>query len=173
MVAEVKFELIGLDEVVKKLGLLPDRFAYRGMRRATRKGAVVVRDAARRKALAIDDPKTANMISRNIEIRQGRKRSEIKVGGPIVRIGVAGGARNMRKYGEFKGKGKGNPGGDTWYWRLIEFGFYNEKSGRDVPANPFMRSSFSESSGKVVDTIVTAANGELDKEIAKLNTGGR
>lgn len=171
MADEVKFTLNGLDDAVRKLQLLPDRFAYRGMRRSLRKGAVVVRDTARNNARMIDDPKTRNSIQKNITIRQGKARSERKEGGPIAKIGVAGGSRNMSKYGEFKGSGKGNPGGDTWYWRLIEFGF-TDRGGNAVPARPFMRSAMAQSADKAISAIVSSASSELDKEIAKLNSGG-
>lgn len=40
----------------------------------------------------------------------------------MMRVGILGGARDMGKYGEFKGAGKDNPGGDTFYWRFREFG---------------------------------------------------
>lgn len=51
-----------------------------------------------------------------------------------MRVGVLGGAKAPAiQSGEFKGKGKGNPGGDTYYWRFLEFGTEN------MPAHPFMR----------------------------------
>ncbi|WP_374987639.1 HK97-gp10 family putative phage morphogenesis protein, partial [Klebsiella pneumoniae] len=56
-----------------------------------------------------------------------------RTGDPTFRVGVMGGARqyantkaNVRKGRAGKSYNtagdKGNPGGDTWYWRFLEFG---------------------------------------------------
>lgn len=168
--SDVTFKINGLDELEAKLKKLADPKRIRNAaRRSLRRGANVVAAAAKRNAGSIDDPETRNSIQKNVAVRGGGIKRERRVGGAMMRVGIRGGARNMSKYGEFKGKGSANPGGDTWYWRLIEFGFTHKRSGRRVPANAFMRRAMAEKADQAVSTIAKAANVELDKEIAKIN----
>ena len=170
MTDSVRFKINGLDEFQEKLAKLADEKRIRNAaRRAVRRGANVVAQAAKRNAQSIDDPKTREAIYKNVAVRGGGSKRERRVGGAMMRVGIRGGARNMSKYGEFKGKGSANPGGDTWYWRLIEFGFTHKRSGKRVPANAFMRRAMAEKADQAVSTIAKAANTELDKEIAKIN----
>ena len=160
----VKFKIEGLDQLQEKLSKLSDEKRIRNLaRRATRRGANVVARAAKRNAQSIDDPKTRESIHKNIAVRGGGSRRERRVGGAMMRVGIRGGARDMSKHGEFKGSGKSNPGGDTFYWRFLEFGT------SEMPAKPFMRNAMAQSVDQAIATITQAANAELDKEIAKLN----
>lgn len=160
----VKFNIEGLEELQRKLTKLKDLKRIRNAaRRATRRGANVVAQAAKRTARSIDDPKTRESISKNIVVRGGGMKRENRVGGAMMRVGVLGGARDMSKYGEVKGAGRGNPGGDTFYWRFLEFGT------SQMAAKPFMREAMAQSADQAVAAIATAANVELDKEIAKIN----
>ena len=160
----VRFNVEGLDELEEKLKELADPKRIRNAaRRSLRRGANVVASAAKRNAGSIDDPKTRESIQKNVAIRGGGSKRERRVGGAMMRVGIRGGARNMEKYGEFKGEGSSNPGGDTWYWRLQEFGTSRQ------PARPFMRNAMAQSADQAVSVIATAANVELDKEIAKIN----
>lgn len=122
----------------------------------------MIRDAVRANAKRIDDPETREMIWKNVAVAGGGSKREKRVGGPMMRVGIRGGARNMQKYGEFKGKGKGNPGGDTWYWRLVEFGTSR------TAAKPFMRPAMNNNAGKAAQVVSEAMNVEFDKEAAKL-----
>lgn len=151
----IEFKIEGLDEVTRKLRALPEKFAVRGMRRALRKGANIVRDAARSNAKRVDDPLTREQIAKNIAVYGGGRRREKREGGPMMRVGVRGGARHTS--GD-----NGTPGGNTTHWRWIEFGT------SEVPARPFMRPALANNLGRVTDTVVQAAKVELDKEIAKL-----
>lgn len=158
---------IEYDALIKKIRQLPVRLGNNAGRRALRKGANVIRNAARDNAKRIDDPATSGNISKNITVSGGGRRREKQRGGPMMRVGIRGGARNMSKYGEFKGAGKGNPGGDTWYWRLIEFGF-THKSGKQVPPNPFMRSAMTEKASAAFSAVSADLPAQLDKEMRKL-----
>ena len=161
---EVTFKINGLDELDAKLKKLADpKRIKNAARRSLRRGANVVAAAAKRNAGQIDDPKTRNSIQKNIAVRGGGSRRERRVGGAMMRVGIRGGARNMSKYGEFRGAGSANPGGDTFYWRFLEFGT------SQIAARPFMRNAMAQSADQAVAAIATAANVELDKEIAKLN----
>ena len=162
--SEVTFKINGLDELDAKLKKLADpKRIKNAARRSLRRGANVVASAAKRNAGAIDDPKTRNSIQKNIAVRGGGSKRERRVGGAMMRVGIRGGARNMSKYGEFRGGGSSNPGGDTFYWRFLEFGT------SQIAARPFMRNAMAQSADQAVAAIATAANVELDKEIAKLN----
>jgi HK97 gp10 family phage protein len=155
-------EIKGLDEIKKKLDLLPDRIGRNAMKRALRKGAKPIRDAARANAKQLDDPETSESIAKNITVQSANRRREKTEGGPVMRVGVLGGARDMRAHGEFKGAGKGNPGGDTFYWRFLEFGTSK------MAAHPFMRPAMASAGGAAMDATVTAMQAEVDKELAKL-----
>lgn len=160
----VTFKINGLDELDAKLKKLADpKRIKNAARRSLRRGANVVAAAAKRNAGQIDDPKTRNSIQKNIAVRGGGSRRERRVGGAMMRVGIRGGARNMSKYGEFKGSGSANPGGDTFYWRFLEFGT------SQIAARPFMRNAMAQSADQAVSTIAKATNVEVDKELAKIN----
>ena len=148
----------GLDRALKNMRDLSTKVQRSSIRKATRRGAVVIRDAARATARGFDDPDTPETIWKNITIRQGRAPK----GDAKMRVGVMGGARDMSKHGEVKGSGKGNPGGDTFYWRFLEFG--TEK----MPAKPFMRPAAQSSSPEVYATVARELEREVTAEAAKM-----
>ena len=154
---EVTFKINGLDGIEKKLKELPDKFAYRGMRRALRRGANVIRDHARSNAKRLDDPATREQISKNIAVAGGGRKREKQAGGPMMRVGVMGGAR-------FNSSADGLPGGNTTgYWRLLEFGTSKMR------AQPFMRNAIVSGAEPAIGAVASAAQVELDKELRKLN----
>src|SRR5690554_4290659 len=152
----------GAEQAIKRLEALGGREGKNAARRSLRKGANVVLKDARERARRLDDPQTAESIARNLTVRGGGSRRERRAGGVMMRVGVRGGARNMEKYGEFKGQGKGNPGGDTWYWRLLEFG--TEK----MAARSFMRPALQNNTQVATDAFANALGTEIDKELAKV-----
>lgn len=158
------FEQIhGVDEINRKLRQLSKRAGKNAMRRALRKGANVIRDAARRNARGLDDPDTGEQIYKNIVTQGGGSRMEKRLGGPVMRVGVLGGAKAKKGGGTFAtGGDKANPGGDTWYWRLLEFGTSKMR------AQPILRPAAAEKAGAATEAIVQAMSKELDKELAKL-----
>lgn len=160
--ADVEVKILGLDEIERNMRLLPEKLGRNAMRRALRKGANVIRDAARVNARGIDDPTTGEQIAKNVVVKGGSRRREKQDGGPSMRVGILGGARQMSKHGEFKGAGKGNPGGDTWYWRLVEFGTSR------TAARPFMRPAMTSGADKAFSVTAAAMQAETDKELAKL-----
>lgn len=161
-------EIVGADEIIRKIRDIPERLGNNAGRRALRKGANVIRNAARENAKRIDDPRSIQAIWRNITTSGGGRRRERSAGGPLMRVGIRGGARNMSKYGEFKGAGAGNPGGDTWYWRLIEFGFRHVRSGSMIAPRPFMSKAMNEKAQEALSTTVRDMQTQLDREIKKL-----
>lgn len=160
-------QITGVEEALKRLDMLKGAAGKRAARRALRRGANVVLKAAREGAARLDDPTTSESIARNLTVRGGGSRNERRAGGVMMRVGIRGGARDMSKYGEVKGKGKGNPGGDTWYWRMIEFGF-SHRGGKQVPARPFMRRALQNNTQAATDAFANALGTEIDKELAKV-----
>lgn len=83
--------------------------------------ARVIVDRAREKAKALDDPSTPNKIYKNIVARK-MKSAKSRGYDAGYRIGVLGGAKDTSIDEELRGQNEDNPGGDTWYWRMLEFG---------------------------------------------------
>lgn len=161
MAFEVKID--GADEILRKLKLLPERVGRSAMRRALRKGANVIRDAARNNAKRIDDPDTREQIWKNIATQGMGRRREREVGGVGMRVGVLGGAKSRRGGGTYEvGGSKSNPGGDTFYWRFIEFG--TSQAG----AQPFMRPAMNEKAAAAMTEVTSDMQVQLAKELAKL-----
>lgn len=159
---DVTVKVEGLAETERRLKLLPDRVGRNAMRRALRKGGNVIRDAARANFKALDDSRSLEQIWKNVTVKGAGKRRENREGGPVMRVGVLGGARNMTAYGEFGGQGKGNPGGDTWYWRFLEYGT------SEFSAKSPMRRAMASSAEDALSAIQNSMLAETDKELAKL-----
>lgn len=160
---------IDFEGLIKKIRDIPVRAGRNAGRRALRKGANVIRDAARINARAIDDTETREQISKNVAVSGGGRRRERAMGGPVMRVGIRGGAKARKGGGTYHvGGSKSNPGGDTWYWRLIEFGFTHHRSGRPIPARPFMRKAMNEKASAAMSAVATDLPKQLDKELAKL-----
>ena len=111
------FNIQGLNGVVGKMRTLGPRLRKKGLRKAARAAMNIVRDAAKANAKAIDDPQTREKVFRNIITQEATKQSR-REGGVVMRVGVRGGAGSNQHSID----ASGNPGGDTWYWRLLEFG---------------------------------------------------
>lgn len=162
----------GLDEVQRKLELLGNgKAAKRAATRAARKAIAVVRKAAIANAKQIDNRDSDEKIWKNITARAGRSRD----GSIIFRVGVRGGAKayvnskeNVRKGLAGKkyktGGDKNNPGGDTWYWRFIEFGV----PAHGIAPRPFMRPALQNNISTVTNDFAGIFSAEIDKELAKL-----
>lgn len=160
-----EYELQGLGDFKAKLRQLSERGTRNALNRSLRKGAVVIRDEARSRAMRFDDPNTPRAIYKNItyaNMSTRRVRREGNAAG--IRVGVLGGARNYAAYGEIvTGRSaKGNPGGDTFYWRFLEFGTSKMR------ARPFMRPAMLTKQQAAFDAVAAAVDTELTKEVAKL-----
>ena len=154
---DIKVNVAGLAEIERKLKLLPERVGRNAMRRALRKGANVIRDAARATAKRIDDPDTREMSWKNIAVAGGGRRREKQAGGPMMRVGVRGGARPLKR-----GTDTGLPGGNTTYWRFVELGTSQAR------AQPFLTPAGVEKAQAAYDAIAADAIKQLDKELSKL-----
>ncbi|MBD1553632.1 HK97-gp10 family putative phage morphogenesis protein [Pseudomonas typographi] len=151
-----EFKMQGVEGVVGKMRGLAPKLQRSGLKKSARRAMSIVRDAARAKAKAIDDPATAEKIWKNIAVQESPKDSK-REGGVVMRVGVMGGAQNL-SLGGIAGKKtlKDNPGGDTWYWRFIEFGTEHSR------AEPFMRPALSENIDPVTERFATELSTEID-----------
>lgn len=193
---DVQFELTGAEEIVAKLSTFSSKLQQAAGRRSARRAMAVVRAAAREAVRAHDDPESSERIWKNVYIQQSRRQSAA-VGGVVMRVGVLGGARQYagtranRRAGRVgktykTGGDKGNPGGDTWYWRMLEFGHRvaHGKSGRVTPrggfrnvpvtsgtqkvsAYPFLLPALQNNAQAVLTILTSELNRELDQIAAK------
>lgn len=139
----ISFKMDGVDELNAKLKGLTHDLKYKGGRFALRKAAQVLVAKAKEAARSLDDEKTAEDISKNITERWNGKL--FKTTGSIgFRVGVMGGAGGNLS----RKKLSGLPGGDTRYWRYLEFG--TEK----MQATPFMRPVIDTSGQDAVNTFI-------------------
>jgi HK97 gp10 family phage protein len=135
---DVKIE--GADRLEKRMRALPADVRFKGARFAGRRSAVVIQKALVSQVSRHDDPRTPENMAANAVIRFSNRYAKA-TGDPMFRVGFLGGARatsrdaersrrrraasgvqSLESLGEIQGKGAGNPGGDTWYWRLVNFG---------------------------------------------------
>ncbi|WP_407475949.1 HK97-gp10 family putative phage morphogenesis protein [Acinetobacter baumannii] len=172
--ADVDVKIEGLDEVLRKMGVLKDKRKIRNAAmRAARKAMAIVRDAAKQNAKHLDDPATREAIYENITMSPGKTRNNNYV---RMRVGIMGGAatnkdskkivfKERRKKGQPKQEIDADsialPGGNTRYWRHLEFGT------SQIPATPFMRPALANNVQKVTDTFSQSFSAELDKELLK------
>lgn len=160
----IQVNVEGLAEIERKLKQLPEKIGRNAMRRALRKGANVIRDAARSNARRIDDPETREQIWKNLAVASGGRRREKEVGGVMMRVGVLGGAKQRRRGGGTYevGGSKENPGGDTFYWRFLELGT------SQMPAQPFLTPAGAEKAQAAYDATAADMIKQIDKELSKL-----
>jgi HK97 gp10 family phage protein len=182
---EFKFEVKGFEGLVNRLQIFPDRIQQKAARRAARKGMNIVRDAARAKAKLLDDPDTKKRkIWKNIVTNESGRRGRA-IGGIVMKVGVRGGAlarpnptpdafsigkataagvpafqsRRKRRTRRLPSSTP-HPGGDTRYWRHLEFGT------RFMRARTFMLPALMNNAQAVGDKIAEVLNVEIDKLLA-------
>jgi HK97 gp10 family phage protein len=161
------FQLRGLDDALRRMKTLPDKVEKKAAKSAARAGAVIFKNAAIANASKIDDPETPTNISKNISVQYSSKLAK-QAGGVAYRVGVLGGAsqyantKHNRRKGRvgktFKTAGsKANPGGDTWYWRFVEFG--TSKFG----ARPFLLPAITQNIDAATDAVANRLSTQIDK----------
>lgn len=169
--ADVEFKLEGLEPILKKMRALPVDVRMKGARFAGRKAANVIRETAVENAQRLNDPATKQEIAKNVALRFANREFR-RTGDVMFRVGILGGARqyantkeNVRKGragGTYKTDGSSaNPGGDTFYWRFLEFGT------KKMPAKPFMRPAMEQSRQAAVTEFTSQLSRWLDRYIRK------
>lgn len=174
MSVDVKVD--GMEELHQRLKNLTTATRKEGGRFALRKAAGVIKEEAVQNAAKFDDKATPEQIAKNIAVRWNARVNRVS-GDLGYRIGVLGGAKrrareriakkrrksksglSLEQLGEISGKGKDNPGGDTWYWRFLEFG----RAG--MRAQPFLRQAMEAAGDRVADEFVRQYNSKLDRMI--------
>lgn len=159
--------LTGIDDVIGRMHGLPIALKKKGFRYAGRKAANVIQAAAVANALRIDDPDTAQQIAKNIVVRFSNRTFK-QTGNVMFRVGVLGGARDYSAYGEITtGKDASqNPGGDTWHWRLVEFGT------EDTAAKPFMRPALQDNTQAATNEFINQLDKWIDRNLKRINKQG-
>ena len=174
-------QLEGVNELTLKLKGLSNDLKYKGGRYALRKASLIVRAAAIKGVERFDDISTSEEIGKNIVVRWGSKRFKA-TGDLMFRVGVLGGARqadtrkkqqrrgrsgatSLGDLGEVAGKGKGNPGGDTFYWRFLEFG--TEK----ISAKHPMRDALSQNAQAATNEFIKQYDKTIDRYLRKIAKG--
>lgn len=163
----LKHRISGLDTTIDRMSRFPEKMQKRVATKAARKGANILRDAARKRARAIDDPSTNTSIAKNI-VSQNASKLGRENGGVAMRVGVLGGARSYADTRANRRSGKAgqtyavdgsstNPGGDTWYWRLLEFGTEHMRP------RPIFRPAMIESQQLVFSTIASEFSQQLNQ----------
>lgn len=100
-----------LEATLKELGA---EVKNKVTRSSLRKASKVLTAQIEQNLSALDDPSSSERIYANVRAQWGSKRFKSQ-GVPNFRIGILGGARSAEKNAQ-------NPGGDTFYWRFLEFG---------------------------------------------------
>lgn len=171
------FELKGADAVLGKLKSVSSDVRKKGGRFALRKAAKLLALEVQSNALRLDDPKTSNSISKNVAIRWSGQYFKAK-GDLKFRVGILGGSANYandrwNRRKKRAGKqyvtdgSKSNPGGDTFYWRFLEYG--TERAS----AKPLMRSAAHAKAGAAADEFVRQYGRALDRAIRRAKKAGQ
>lgn len=152
----VELNIEGMDQFKRKIEQLSNPKKVKQIaRKAGRQAMNLVRDAARANAKMIDDPETAEKIHKNIVTQGGKSRNSNEV---VIRVGIRGGAA-MNKSSNRKAL-SGLSGGNTTYWRFIEFGTSL------IQAFPFMRLALSRNIGKATTKFVQVFDAEITKALS-------
>lgn len=177
MADDIRFDVSGLAGVRERMKGLKAEVNFRAGRTALRAASQVLRDQARENARKLDDPTTPEEIWKNIDIRWN-SRAFKRDGVLPFRLGVLGGARKYsetvlnvrrRRVGQtYRTLGSAaNPGGDTWYWRFLEFGT------EQTAARPFLRPVASQAGQKAIDVFATKLSEGIDRALAKQAQGAQ
>lgn len=133
---------------------------------AARAGARVIAKDVIRNARRIDDKETALSIEKNVSVQFAGRAA--KYGDVFMRVGILGGANSKKERKKRKYKRNGSytektinyaegKGGDTFYWRFVEFGTKRSR------AKPFMIPAMNSSKSKVMNAFVKTATDRFIK----------
>lgn len=176
MADSVEVSLTGLESLLGKMEAVSEVTRNKAGRFALRKAANIIRDRARSNASRVDDPLTKEAIHKNIVASFSSKQFR-RTGDLAFRVGVMGGARqyantkaNVRKGRAgrtYKTAGdKGNPGGDTWYWRFLEFGTEH------ASAKPVLRPAMNGVDNAVISVFAEEMEKAIDRAIRQATKKG-
>ena len=150
---DVQHSIKGIEAITKSMEAVGHEISYKGGRSALRKAANLISNAVKANARRLDDPETSEQIEENVAVRWSSKKFK-RTGDLMFRVGILGGARPS-------GNSKGAPGGDTWYWRMLEFGT------RKMSASPFMRPALERNTHAATVEFVQQAKKAIDRAVKK------
>lgn len=167
----VDFKLEGIEELLGKLESITHDLKFKGGRYALRKAANVIAASARDNAQKLNDNMTPEEIAKNIAVRWSGNKFK-RSGDLMFRVGVLGGAKNYANTRDnvrsgragqnyTTGGSKANPGGDTWYWRFLEFG-----TSRVAP-KPLMRDAANRNAEAAVSEFMSQYSKAIDRAIKR------
>lgn len=125
--------LQGLQELEKKLNKLGELEARRALNRGITKGGAEIRKAARANAKQLDDKLTPEQIFKNVTSKKWR----VKKGRKYLGVSV--------------GINKEGKGGDTYYWRFLEFGTSK------IAAKPFLEPALTQTKNAAIEAVKAGA----------------
>ena len=146
--------LQGVDSLIAKLDSISKEMKFKGGRFGLRKAANLVADAAKEKAMSLDDPETGRSIASNIAVRFSNRTFK-RTGDLLFRVGVLGGAKLSK---ENKDEGSKGP---TPHWRLIELGTSK------MQAQPFLRPALENNVQAAIDVFAAETIKSIDRAIKK------
>lgn len=154
---DLQWKLEGGEVLNLRMKEVGHEVSYKGGRFALRKAANLVAGAVKEGALRLDDPKTSEQIAKNVAVRWGSKRFK-RTGDLMFRVGILGGAGgNLSK----ETVTKKSPGGDTRYWRLLEFGT------RKMEAKPFMRPAIKQNTNEATQEFIKHAKKAIHRAVKR------
>lgn len=143
-----------------KLKAVAEDVQLRGGRFALPKAAQALAKIVKDNSERIDDPSTpGRSIPANVDLRWNRKQFEAS-GRLGFRVGIMGGAGGSAKSDTLSG----NPGGDTRYWRHVEFGTSRSR------AQPFMRKALADNISQITGIFVDEYGAALTRAIKRAGT---
>jgi HK97 gp10 family phage protein len=153
MSLEVEGTLQGIDELVLKLRLVNDDMQFKSGRFALRKAGKILETAIIGEMMRIDKESTREAIWRNVKLRFAPRRFK-RTGDLSFRIGILGGAKSRQQNAK-------NPGGDTFYWRFLEFG--TER----YPAQRYITNTAIRKQGAILPEFVLQYRKSLDRALKR------
>lgn len=153
MMASNVTQLQGVDELMTAIKAVTEETQRKTGRAALRKAANVLRLKAIASARRFDDPETTEDVSKNIAINWNNKTFK-RTGNLHFSVGVQGGAKKG-------GKAKKGKGGDTWYFRFVEFGTQHSA------AQPFLRPAMESGQAQASQAFVDEYKKGIDRAIKR------
>lgn len=156
-----EFKIVGLEKVLANMRSVSVQVRGKIGRAAVRKGANVIRDAAKEGWARVDREDTPNRIADNVAV-QFAGRTFRQTGDVMFRVGIRGGAKqyvNNKANVRARRAGKSYAtGGPTFYWRFYELGTKNQ------PVRPIMQPALFNNGSAAMNAMAA----EFDRQFRKL-----
>lgn len=153
-------ELEGAEALLRKLQGVSDDVKLKGGRFALRKAGNVMRDAVVGEMQRYDQESSREAIYKNVAMKFSPRKFKA-TGDLMFRLGILGGAKSKRE----KNPNSPLPGGDTFYWRFLEFGT------RHAPAQRPITNTVRRKESAIIFTFIREYNKALDRAIRKAARG--